>query len=190
MKRLWIPLKKTEIFDHMHWMQDGNLVVDEEKDGQSLEKHLEDIKYIKQVLEEGKKVRPILVRDNEDGTYTRLDGFKRCMAHIELGYPLIEAFVCSQEEYRRSEIYPYANHEIRCWHGGQEKEHLGLFEEGAENMSYEDTIFLYKSESANGLRIEVAECIHVHWGDCGKYRLALGRKDFEELAKAIISING
>ena len=189
MIRKWIPLKYLEIYDPLHQWIDGKLWVDEERDGQSTEKHLEGIAYIKSVLEKGQKIRPILVRDNEDGTYTRLDGFKRCIAHLEHGEEFIEAFVCTKDEYERSEIFPYGDHEIRAWHGGQEKEHFGLFEgDEKPDFNYDDVIFLYKSPDHFGLRIEVCENIQVHWSDYGRYRLSLGRRDFEELAQAVISI--
>lgn len=187
MKRLWIPLNSLQIYDRLHWIEDGKLKVDEEGDGQSLEKHLSDIAYIKSVLEKGQKIAPILALDNEDGTYTRLDGFKRCSAYLELGYKFIEAFVCSKFEYEHSIEYPYGDYVMRCFHGGQdgEKGKFPLFEGGErENFNYNDTIFLYKSPNSDGLRIEISESIHVHWGPFGKYRLSLGRRDFEKLAKA------
>lgn len=191
MKRLWVPLDRLEVFDDkFHLLQaDGTWIVNEENDGQSKEKHVEGINYIKGVLSNGQKVMPILVADNEDGTYKRLDGFKRCIAHIELGYKFIEAFVCSPEEFRRNEEVEFGNHKMRAWYGGQEKEHYGLFEGGErESAEYEKTKFLYNSPHGDGLKIELSECIHVHWGVCGKYRLALGRRDFIELAKAVSSI--
>lgn len=191
MKRIIIPLDRIDIYDEMHQQTADGFVVDEEKDGQSTEKHKEGVDYIKSVLQNGQKIRPILVLDNEDGSYKRLDGFKRCIAHKELNMPYIEAFVCTQDEYRRADEFPYHNGILKAWHGGQFKEQHGLFEGGErENFNYDETIFLYKSPNHDGLRIEISECIHVHYGAYGRYRLALGRKEFEKLAEAISSING
>lgn len=190
MKRLWIPLDSLEIFDSMHTPDgQGGFIVDVARDGQTTEQHKEGIEFIKSVLQRGQKIRPILVRDNEDGTFTRLDGFKRCMAYLELKERYIEAFVCSKEEYRRAEVFPYGNGEIRAWHGGQEKEQFGLFEgDERPEFDYDSLIFLYKSPNHYGLRIEVCENIQVHWGDYGRYRLSMGRRDFESLAEAVSKI--
>lgn len=189
MKRLFIPIKDLEVFDEMHRKSDDGFTVDVEKDGQTTEQHREGIEFIKDVLRKGQKIRPILVRDNEDGTYTRLDGFKKTWAHFELGLPFIEAFVCSKEEYRQAAFIPYGKSEIRAWHGGLPKEDFTLFEGGERpDFDYDETIFLYKSPDPHGLKIEVSECIHVHWREYGRYRLSLGRRDFEELAEAISSI--
>lgn len=189
MTRKYIPLRFLEIYDPLHKWIDGKLWVDEAKDGQSTEKHLAGIEYIKSVLAKGQKVRPILARDNGDGTYTRLDGFKRCIAHLESGEEFIEAFVCTQDEYDRAEIFPYGDYELRAFHGGQEKEHFGLFEgDEKENFDYDAVKFLYKSPDHAGLRIELCENIQVHWGEYGRYRLSMGRKDFEALALAVSSI--
>jgi hypothetical protein len=167
----------------------GGFVANQEHDGQSTEEHRKGIDYIKSVIVEGQKIRPILALDNEDGTFKRLDGFKRAWAAYELGEKFIEAFVCSKEEYRGATFTPYGNSEIRAWHGGMPHEEFGLFEGGEKDRpNYEDTIFLYKSPNHYGLRVELSECIHVHWGDYGKYRLTLGRKDFEALAEIISQI--
>lgn len=184
MIRKFIPLDKTEIYDEMHQLQeDGSFIVDEAKDGQSTEKHLEGIKYIKSVLAEGKKIMPILVLDNEDGTYIRLDGFKRCIAYKELGYNVVEAFVCSQEEYRRALFAPFRNSQMRAWKGGQFKEDYGL-----HDGYVEDEKILFWRGKIDGLRIEAAENIQVHWGEYGRYRFSLGRRDFDLLAKAIMKL--
>ena len=192
MIRKLIPLHSLEIYDSLHKRSGDGFEVDEEKDGQTTEAHREGVEYIKSILKEGQKIRPILVLDNEDGTYKRLDGFKRCIAHKELNIPYIEAFVCNQHEYRNAVFTPYHNGEMRAWHGGQEKEiYPSIFEGGErENFNYDDVIFLYKSPNHDGLRIEISDSIHVHYGAYGKNRLALGRKEFTELAKAISKIDG
>lgn len=192
MKRLYIPLKYVEIFDTVHRPSgDGDFIVDQSKDGKSTEEHKEGIEYIKGILKEGAKILPVLVKDNEDGTYTRLDGFKRCMAQFQLGYEYIEAFVCSKEEYRQAIEVPFRKFKMRAWHGGQDGDDgkFPLLEGGEQTeFKYENTDFLYKSPNPEGLRIEVAECIHVHWGPYGRFRFALGRRDFEQLAGAVSKI--
>lgn len=172
-----------QIFDDkFHLQTSDGWEVNVENDGQTKEQHEVGIKYIKEVLQAGAKVLPILTLDNGDGTYKRLDGFKRSIAHWELGYKFIEAFVVSQYEFDRQEDFPNG---MKAFYGGQFKEKFPLFE-GNENpeLKYDDTVFLYKSPNSDGLRIEIAESIHVHWGAFGKYRLTLGREDFINLAKA------
>jgi len=191
MKRLFIPLNSVDIYDEMHKLQkDGSFVVDKERDGKSTEDHLKSIEYIKSVLKKGKKIMPILVGDNDNGTYTRLDGFKRCIAYKELGYKNIEAFVCDSEECANHRKIPFLDGEMLCFKGGQFKETYSLFEgeQTGEEFDYDKIVFLYKSEKPDGLRIEIDENIHIHAGDYGKYRLTLGEKDFINLAKAIIKI--
>lgn len=189
MKRIFIPLKDFEIYDYMHVKQpDGSFEVDEEKDGQSTQQHIDSIEYMKDVLVRGQKMRPVLVVDNEDGTFTRLDGFKRCIAHKELGRAYIEAFVCSRAEFIENKRVEYDGAYMYCTKGGQPKEDYTLFE-GAEreDFNYGETIFLFKGRP-EGLRVEVAETIHVHWGQYGRNRLDLGRRDFLALASAVSSI--
>lgn len=190
MKRRYISLDSLEIFDAMHMEQpDGSFVVDAEKDGQTTEQHRQGIEYIKKVLQNGAKIMPILVTDQENGTYLRLDGFKRCMAYKELGYKFIEAFICDRVEFATQRDIPFLHKEMKCFKGGQPKEVYPLFEgmEHGEEFDYERVKFLFKGEN---LRIEVAECIHIHWGSMGQYRLDVGRRDFEELAKGIMQIDG
>lgn len=164
----------------------GGFVANKEHDGQSTEEHRAGIEFIKGVIKEGQKIRPILVADNEDGTFKRLDGFKRAWALHELNEPFIEALVCTKEEYRRADRIQYEGNEILCFHGGMPHEKFGLFEAGEKpEFSYEETKFLYKSPEGHGLRIEISDCIHIHWSTCGQYRLALGEADFLALAEAI-----
>lgn len=190
MKRIFIPLDKLNIWDTMHHDNgDGTYTVDKEKDGQDTQQHIDGVNYIKRVLQDGQKTRPILAYDKEDGTYQRLDGFKRARAHQELGYKYIEAYVCSLSDYMSQKRYPLGDSEVVCYHGGLPKEEYGLFEGGEDpTFDYENMKFLYKSPNHYGLRIEVSDCIHVHWGDFGKYRLALGERDFLLLANAVSKI--
>lgn len=189
MKRLFVPLAHVDPFDWMHQPDGDGFKVDAEADGQTTEQHRAGIDYIKSVIQAGQKVRPVLVADNGDGSYTRLDGFKRFWAHKELGEEFIEAFVCTPDEFRDTVSIPYGDSEIRCWHGGMPKEEFGLFEgKEKENFNYDEVEFLYKSPDGSGLRIEACEAIHIHFGEAGKYRFIVGRKDFEALADAISRI--
>jgi len=196
MIRKFIELAKTQVYDHMHVLQpDGSFKVDKEKDGQTTSQHRAGIDYIKSVLQNGQKIMPILVRENSDGTYLRLDGFKRAIAQWELGYKLVEAFVCTQDEYDKAIYVEYGNGRMRAWHGGQfddknNKRYDLLEGEERPEFKYDDVVFLYKSPNPAGLRIEVADTIHVHWSDFGRYRFTLGRRDFEALATAISQIDG
>ena len=193
MKRLFIPLDSLEIYDEMHILEvDGSFRVDEKKDGKSTEAHLQDIKFMKECLEKGIKLMPILVKERLDGTFKRLDGFKRCIAYKELGYRNIEAFICSELECDMRKTIPFGNGEMWCGGGGQPKEVFSLFEgtERGKDFDYEKLVFLYKSEDPHGLRIEAHDSIHIHWGKFGKYRLTMGRKDFITLAEAISKVYG
>lgn len=170
----------------MHIQSGDGFVVNAEADGQTTEEHRAGVDYIKSVLQEGQKVRPILVAEDGYGLYIRLDGFKRYFAHKELGEKFIEAFVCTEDEHRRVEQIPYGDGFIRCEKGGLPKEKFGLFEgEAKEKFNYDDVIFLFKGKD---LRIELDEAIHCHWGEFGRYRLTLGRKDFEALAEVVSKI--
>lgn len=188
MKRRFIPMDKLDIYDEFHYEVPGGFEVNVEKDGNTTAYHKDGIKRIKRAIEKGCKILPVLVVQEGD-RYKLLDGFKRSYAHKELGIKHIEAFVCTDLENNKAIEIPFQNHKIRAFKGGLPFEHFGLFE-GAENddQAYETTKFLFKSPKGDGLRIEVSECIHIHWGHCGRYRLSLGRRDFEILAKAVSSI--
>lgn len=194
MIRKFIPLKHIYIYDELHKETPDGFEVDEAKDGQTTAEHREGVEYIKDALSAGAKILPILVVDNEDGTYTRLDGFKRCIAYKELGYQYVEAFICSKEEMRQAVFIPFGDYEMRAWHGGQDGDNgkFPLFE-GREqkDFDYDKVKFLYKNDSQpHGIRIEISDTIHVHFGEFGRYRWDLGRKDFLALAEAISKIDG
>lgn len=186
MKRRFIELDKVDIYDDFHIQDGDSFTVNKELDGNDTEYHKQGIEVIKEVLRGGTKILPILVYEEDEGHYMLLDGFKRCMAHKELNMGLIEAFVCTFEEYNGRVEIPFHGKKMRCWKGGQDYEKFGLYEGRA---GQEDEI-LYWNGKVDGLRIELAESIQVHWGNYGKYRLALGRRDFLELAVAIESIDG
>jgi len=188
MKRRWVYIKDIEPFDEMHQeLPDGDFEVDATKDGQTTEAHKKSIESIKKILANGQKVMPILVAENGDGSYTRLDGFKRFMAQKALGRKTIECFICNREEVATQRRIPFGNGEMWCGKGGQPKEVFGLFE-GTENENEHehDITFLVNN---GDFRIEVREHVHIHWGNLGQYRLDLGKRDFLKLAEAISKID-
>ncbi len=177
----------------MHMKDGDSFVVDEKKDGQTTEQHKEGTEYIKNIIRNGQKILPPLVYENILGEYIRLDGFKRCIAFKELGFKIIEAFVCTQWEYDHAEYIPFRNGKMRCWKGGQFDDtnnvRFPLLEENeTEKFNYDEVKFLYKSPDHFGLRIEMCEAVHIHFGDYGKNRIILGRNDFLKLAEAISKI--
>lgn len=190
MKRKFIPLDELHIYDEMHYPVGDSFEVDEKKDGQSTQAHKDGIEFVKSIIQNGQKVLPPLVAEVAEG-YVRLDGFKRVMAMKELGFKNIEAFVCSQWEYDHADYVPFRDGKMRCWKGGQyddqNQKRFPLLEEEPE-FNYDKINFLYKSPNGDGLRIELCEGVHVHWGEVGKNRLILGRKDFIKLAEAISKI--
>lgn len=192
MKRLWLPLKNIQIYDEMHFQTPEGWDVDVEKDGNTKEEHQVGIEYIKEQIRKSVKIRPILVAEDGYGGFIRLDGFKRCMAHLELQERFIEAFVCSEDEFRRQVRVPYLHGEMFAYKGGQPKEIYTSVAEGYEkegDFDYDKVEFLYKDDNRpHGLRIEACESIHCHWGEYGKYRIGMGREDFIQLATAISSI--
>ena len=74
-----------------------------------------------------------------------------------------------------------------CGKGGQPKEVYSLFEgkQTGDEFDYEQIVFLYRSPDSHGLRIEVDENIHIHWGEYGRNRLSLGKEDFINLAEVV-----
>lgn len=75
--RTWIPIDDIQPYDAGHRC----MAEDDE--------HREGIEYVKSVMQSGERIRPILVSTNGQ----RLDGFKRYMAHKELGLKEIECIV-------------------------------------------------------------------------------------------------
>ena len=184
MKRRFILLNKIEIYDDFHIQDGDSFTVNKELDGNDTEYHKQGIEVIKEIIREGKKVLPVLVYEEDENSYVLLDGFKRCMAYQELNMAIIEAFVCSFEEYNGRVEIPFHGKKMRCWNGGQDYEVFGLYEGNAEGG---DDV-LYWNGLPSALRIEMAESIQIHWGYYGKYRLSLGRRDFVDLAEAISKI--
>lgn len=193
MKRRWIPIKHIQIFDEFHYQVGDSFEVNVEKDGNTTEYHKEGIKYIKNILEGGSKVLPVLVYEQDTDDYILLDGFKRTIAHRELGRELIEAFIVDFVEYNGRVFIDVDGKQLRAWKGGQPYEEWGLFEGGEtkDSVDYQNQRFLYKDDSKpHGLRIELSECIHIHWGEFGRYRLAVDKEEFKKIAEAISSIHG
>lgn len=139
---------------------DGSFEVNEVTDGKTTQEHIDGIAYIKTVLESGAKILPPLVFDNQDGTYSKVDGFKRLMAYKELGYRNVECFVTVNPDDRQSY-----------------KDYPNILE-GGESTVEDDVMFLARGES---LRLEWRENIHMHFGKGGRWRFALGLKDFNSL---------
>lgn len=177
MKRQFIKLEDVDIYDEFHQQAGDSFIVNEKLDGNTTEYHKEGIEMIKVVLERGDKVRPILVLQTGD-RYKLLDGFKRAMAYKELGYPHIEAFVCTELDPQG--IDPLFR-EVRACKGGQSE--MSWFEAAAPK-----TEILSWNGKLDGLRIEISECYHVHWGEYGRFRLALGEEDFNALTEAVMKI--
>ena len=185
MKRRFIPLDKIEIYSDFH-IKDGDIfVVNKELDGNDTEYHKQGIEIIKEILRAGVKILPVLVYEEDENDYVLLDGFKRCIAHKELNVHSIEAFICSFEEYNGRVEIPFHGKKMRCWKGGQDYEIFGLYEGMAGEEKDE---ILYWGGDVEGLRIELAENIQIHWSSYGRYRLSLGRRDFVKLAEAISKI--
>ena len=76
-KQRWVHIDLIQPYDVGH----RALAIDKE--------HREGIEYVKGLIQEGKKIRPILVGTNGQ----RLDGFKRYMAAKELGHTEIECII-------------------------------------------------------------------------------------------------
>ena len=181
--RKWIKLKDLNMYDEFHYQVGDSFEVNVQLDGNTTEYHKQGIEYLKTLLESGVKILPILVVDNEDGTYDLLDGFKRSRAHFELHREHIEAFVASQDDYRERKEYPFGDNMIRCYKGGLNYEKFNIFEgKETEDSTYGNVYFLYKGNSIN---IEARENIHIHWGEFGRYRLEMGRNDFLALAEGM-----
>jgi hypothetical protein len=190
-ERKFVPLKKISLhkkqeirsspeFDFnksCHILEpDGTFTVNIKKDGKDLKSHLEGIKQIKQELLKGNKIMPPLVFEKPDGTYEKLDGFKRLKAYTELNYENVEVITCT--------IPGEKLDCMECRQGGQHYTKYPNLLEGNEGVRPRDTV-LSRAKAGN-LRLELRENIHMHWGDKGRWRIVMGRRDFLEFSKAII----
>ena len=104
-KREFIPIEFIKIAHHPSQKSNDEQIIDEY--------HREGINLVKKLIQKGLPILPILVkefdhdqimsifRNNSDPfekqkeryIWIRMDGFKRLMAHVELGYKEIEAFI-------------------------------------------------------------------------------------------------
>ena len=100
MRREFIPIEMIKIAHDPSQRSNDEQIIDEY--------HREGIDLVKKLIQKGLPVLPILVKEIEDRdyilsmyrkntkekyVYVRMDGFKRLMAHIELGLKTIEAFI-------------------------------------------------------------------------------------------------
>jgi len=104
-RREFIPIEFIKIAHHPSQKSNDEQIIDEY--------HREGINLVKKLIQKGLPILPILVkefdhdqimsifRNNSDPfekqkeryIWIRMDGFKRLMAHVELGYKEIEAFI-------------------------------------------------------------------------------------------------
>ena len=79
-------------------VNDGGHTIDESLpdgfDCEEKESHLKKIEEIEEAIKKGRKIRPIVVLDNGQEPYQRMDGFCRFMAHKRLGLETIETIIC------------------------------------------------------------------------------------------------
>ena len=100
MRREFIPIDMIKIAHDPSQRSNDEQIIDEY--------HRGGIDLVKKLIQKGLPVLPILVKEIEDRdyilsmyrkntkekyVYVRMDGFKRLMAHIELGLETIEAFI-------------------------------------------------------------------------------------------------
>lgn len=87
-----IELSKIDPFDAGH--KEKDLTFD---CGKEQEQHKQGIKYIKEQLTKGKKIRPIVVIWVDSiKKYKRMDGFKRYWAYKELGLNTIKCYILKE----------------------------------------------------------------------------------------------
>jgi hypothetical protein len=98
-KREFIPIDKIKIAHYPSQEPNDKQIIDGY--------HREGIELVKKLIQKGLPILPILVKEFDDRdeilrmyrnnkekyVYVRMDGFKRLMAHVELGYKEIEAFI-------------------------------------------------------------------------------------------------
>ena len=100
MKREFIPIDIIKIAHDPSQRSNDEQIIDEY--------HREGIDLVKKLIQKGLPILPILVKEIEDRdyilsmfrnntkekyVYVRMDGFKRLIAHVELGLETIEAFI-------------------------------------------------------------------------------------------------
>ena len=100
MRREFIPIDMIKIAHDPSQRSNDEQIIDEY--------HREGIDLVKKFIQKGLPILPILVKEIEDRdyilsmyrnntkekyVYVRMDGFKRLIAHVELGLETIEAFI-------------------------------------------------------------------------------------------------
>ena len=100
MRREFIPIEMIKIAHDPSQRSNDEQIIDEY--------HREGIDLVKKLIQKGLPILPILVKEIEDRdyilsmfrnntkekyVYVRMDGFKRLIAHVELGLETIEAFI-------------------------------------------------------------------------------------------------
>ena len=87
-----INIHQIDPFDKGH-KQNGNSF----DCGKEQQLHKEGIEYIKKLIQQKKKIRPIVVQYRKDqNKYKRMDGFKRYWAFKELGIQKIKCYVLKE----------------------------------------------------------------------------------------------
>jgi hypothetical protein len=116
MKRELVDLKKISYWGGCHTLNpDGSFSVREK--GKGLKDHLDGIKFFKQLIIDGINIIPPLVERKPDGSFNKLDGFKRIKAYNELGIEKIEVFVCEPKD--RGKSFTFNGKNMICKPGGQ-----------------------------------------------------------------------
>ena len=100
MRREFIPIDMIKIAHDPSQRSNDEQIIDDY--------HREGIDLVKKLIQKGLPILPILVKEIEDRdyilsmfrnntkekyVYVRMDGFKRLIAHVELGLETIEAFI-------------------------------------------------------------------------------------------------
>lgn len=186
MKREFLKTEDIVGYDEIHTPTPDGLFLVVKPDPLGQEQHRKGCDYFKKLINDGVKLMPILVQRESDGTLKKLDGFKRWHAHKELKVPIIECFVCEPED--KGKKFNYDGRELICGVGGQTyhrfPEPVEYGEAVDQTTGSGDIIMLYSHED---FRIEYREAIHLHWGPKGRFRLILGRRDFDLLSEAFIN---
>ena len=180
MKREYHKIDEIDAYDEFH-VADGDGFKVIKRDPQGYAEHRTGVDDMKKLLMHGVKFMPILVQRRADGTLKRLDGFKRWQAHKELGIPLIETFTCEPGE--EGKTFNYNGTELICKSGGQSYRRFpSIVEYGEDPNQKVDSGIIVVLYGGRSFRIEYREAIHVHWGENGRNRIILGRRDFDLLA--------
>ncbi len=83
-----IKLEDIDPFDSGHVQKDNYFDC-----GTLQQEHINGINFVKSLIAQSKKIRPIAITTVAPGKYKRMDGFKRYWAFKELGYTEIECYI-------------------------------------------------------------------------------------------------